>query len=406
MSELLATYVLTHRENEEMDRKAEQIALGLTVGSWTDLPQLKKEQLKKHKGRVVNVNEKFAATPNGLFQSEVTIAYPEANFSADIPAVLTTIFGKLSLDGKIKLVDIEFSTAFKKNLPGPVFGIEGIRKKLNVYDRPLLMSIFKGVIGRDMADLNEQLRLQALGGVDFIKDDEILFESPLAPFEDRIKEGKRILKETYEETGHRTLYAVNLTGRTFDLRDKALKAAELGADALLFNVHAYGLDVMQSLAEDSEIHLPIMAHPAVSGAYTSSPEYGFSTSLLLGTLNRYAGADLSLFPSPYGSVALPKAEALGIYEACLKEDTVKRTFPVPSAGIHPGMVPQLIKDFGIDHVINAGGGIHGHPRGAIGGGKAFRSIIDAVINDIPVEQQASSCSDLQAALDLWGRVED
>lgn len=53
------------------------------------------------------------------------------------------------------------------------------------------MSIFKGVIGRDMADLKEQLRLQALGGVDFIKDDEILFESPLAPFEERIKEGKR-----------------------------------------------------------------------------------------------------------------------------------------------------------------------------------------------------------------------
>ena len=158
------------------------------------------------------------------------------------------------------------------------------------------MSIFKGVIGRDMEDLKEQLRLQALGGVDFIKDDEILFESPLAPFEDRIKEGKKILKETYEETGHRTLYAVNLTGRTFDLKDRARKAAELGADALLFNVFAYGLDVMQSLAEDPEIPLPIMAHPAVSGAMTSSPDYGFSHSLLLGKLNRYAGADLSLFP--------------------------------------------------------------------------------------------------------------
>lgn len=403
MSELLATYVLTHREDEDIDRKAEQIALGLTVGSWTDLPQLKQEQLKKHKGRVVHVKEKTAAE-NGFIQSELTIAYPEANFSADIPAVLTTIFGKLSLDGKVKLVDINFSAPFKRSLPGPMFGIEGIRKKLNVYHRPLLMSIFKGVIGRDMADLKEQLRLQALGGVDFIKDDEILFESPLAPFEERITEGKQILKETYEETGHRTLYAVNLTGRTFDLKDRAKKATELGADALLFNVFAYGLDVMQSLAEDPDIHLPIMAHPAVSGAFTTSPEYGFSHSLLLGKLNRYAGADLSLFPSPYGSVALPKEDALGIYEACVKEDTVQQTFPVPSAGIHPGMVPLLIKDFGFDHVINAGGGIHGHPRGAIGGGRAFRSMMDAVLHDVPVEEKASSCPDLKAALDLWGRI--
>ncbi|KML00415.1 2,3-diketo-5-methylthiopentyl-1-phosphate enolase [Bacillus stratosphericus] len=403
MSELLATYVLTHQEDEQIDRKAEQIALGLTVGSWTDLPQLKKEQLKKHKGRVVSVKEQSPAI-GGLYQSEVTIAYPEANFSADIPAVLTTIFGKLSLDGKVKLVDIEFSERFKSCLPGPVFGIEGLRKKVGVFDRPLLMSIFKGVIGRDMEDLKEQLRLQALGGVDFIKDDEILFESPLAPFEDRIKEGKKILKETYEETGHRTLYAVNLTGRTFDLKDRARKAAELGADALLFNVFAYGLDVMQSLAEDPEIPLPIMAHPAVSGAMTSSPDYGFSHSLLLGKLNRYAGADLSLFPSPYGSVALPKKDAMGIFEACVKEDTVQQTFPVPSAGIHPGMVPILIKDFGLDHVINAGGGIHGHPRGAIGGGKAFRSIIDAVVKKESIEEKASTCQDLQAALDLWGRV--
>lgn len=100
----------------------------------------------------------------------------------------------------------------------------------------------------------------------------------------------------------------------------------------------------------------IMAHPAVSGALTSSPHYGFSHSLLLGKLNRYAGADFSLFPSPYGSVALPKRDALAIYDECTKEDVFKPTFAVPSAGIHPGMVPLLMKDFGIDHIINAGGG--------------------------------------------------
>lgn len=114
VSELLATYVLTHREDEQINRKAEQIALGLTVGSWTDLPQLKKEQLQKHKGRVEKVLEKAVPAENGLYQSEVTIAYPEANFSADLPAVFTTIFGKLSLDGKVKLVDIQFSEEFKK----------------------------------------------------------------------------------------------------------------------------------------------------------------------------------------------------------------------------------------------------------------------------------------------------
>lgn len=402
MSELLATYILAD-PGCDAEKRAEQIAIGLTVGSWTDLPLLKQEQLKKHKGRVVNVEE--TESELGEKQATVTIAYPEANFTNDIPAVLTTVFGKLSLDGKIKLADLEFSRSFKQSLPGPKFGVYGIRKKIGEFERPLLMSIFKGVIGRDMEDLKEQLRQQALGGVDLIKDDEILFETGSAPFEKRITEGKKVLEEAFEETGRKTLYAVNLTGRTMELKAKARKAAELGADVLLLNVFAYGLDVLQSFAEDDDIPLPIMAHQAVSGALTSSPHYGFSHSLLLGKLNRYAGADFSLFPSPYGSVALPKRDALAIYDECTKEDVFKPTFAVPSAGIHPGMVPLLMKDFGIDHIINAGGGIHGHPNGAAGGGRAFRAVIDAVLEAEPVEEKAKRSPDLKLALEKWGRVE-
>ncbi|MCY8045292.1 2,3-diketo-5-methylthiopentyl-1-phosphate enolase [Bacillus haynesii] len=402
MSELLATYILAD-PGCDAEKRAEQIAIGLTVGSWTDLPLLKQEQLKKHKGRVVKVEETESAL--GEKQATVTIAYPEANFTNDIPAVLTTVFGKLSLDGKIKLADLEFSQSFKQSLPGPKFGVYGIRKKIGEFERPLLMSIFKGVIGRDMEDLKEQLRQQALGGVDLIKDDEILFETGSAPFEKRITEGRKVLEAAFEETGRKTLYAVNLTGRTMELKSKARKAAELGADVLLLNVFAYGLDVLQSLAEDDDIPLPIMAHPAVSGALTSSPHYGFSHSLLLGKLNRYAGADFSLFPSPYGSVALSKRDALAIYDECTKEDVFKPIFAVPSAGIHPGMVPLLMKDFGIDHIINAGGGIHGHPNGAAGGGRAFRAVIDAVLEAEPVEEKAKRSPDLKLALEKWGRVE-
>ncbi|MEC1734622.1 2,3-diketo-5-methylthiopentyl-1-phosphate enolase [Bacillus mojavensis] len=403
MSELLATYLLTDPGADTV-KKAEQIATGLTVGSWTDLPLVKQEQMQKHKGRVVKVEEREGHLASGK-QAVITIAYPEVNFSQDIPALLTTVFGKLSLDGKIKLIDLEFSEAFKRTLPGPKFGVYGIRKMLGEFERPLLMSIFKGVIGRDLSDIKEQLRQQALGGVDLIKDDEIFFETGLAPFETRITEGKQILKETYEQTGHKTLYAVNLTGRTAELKNKAIRAAELGADTFLFNVFAYGLDVMQSLAEDPDVSIPIMAHPAVSGAFTSSPFYGFSHALLLGKLNRYCGADFSLFPSPYGSVALPREDALAIHEECVREDAFNQTFAVPSAGIHPGMVPLLMRDFGIDHIINAGGGIHGHPNGAQGGGKAFRAMIDAVLEAQPIEEKASQCEDLKLALDKWGKAE-
>lgn len=274
-----------------------------------------------------------------------------------------------------------------------------------MYDRPLVMSIFKGVIGRDLDYLKEQLRQQALGGVDLIKDDEILFENPLTPFEERIKVGREVLDEVFEQTGHKALYAVNLSGKTFELKEKAKRAVELGADVLLFNVFAYGLDVLQSLAEDEEVSIPIMAHPAVSGAFTSSSLYGFSSSLLLGKLVRLAGADFTLFPSPYGSVALDRGEALKISEDSLSEDQHKQTFPVPSAGIHPGLVPLLVRDFGIDCVINAGGGVHGHPNGAAGGSRAFRAAIDATLDGKTLSEAAKDNDDLKLAIDLWGVTE-
>lgn len=406
MSGITATYFI-HDESHNLSQKAEKIALGLTVGSWTHLPHLLQEQLRRHKGSVISVEKlEDDEKANIYLDKKVTrglikIHYPSANFTSDLPAIFTTVFGKLSLDGEIKLIDLTFSDEIKKSFPGPKFGIDEIRNNLNVHNRPLLMSIFKGMIGRNIGYLKTQLRDQASGGVDIVKDDEILFDNPLTPLTERIHAGKEVLQSVYETYGQKTLYAVNLSGRTYDLKEKAKQAVAVGADLLLFNVFAYGLDVLQALAEDNDISIPIMAHPAVSGTYIASKLYGFSSSLLLGKLLRYAGADFSLFPSPYGNVALQQEEALYLAKALTDEnEPFKRSFPVPSAGIHPGLVPLLIRDFGEQCVINAGGGIHGHPSGAQGGGKAFRAAIDAALTNTPLHEVDDSY--LQTALRLWG----
>lgn len=411
MGEVIASYLI-HDAKGNLAKKAEDIALGLTVGSWTDIPLLLQEQMQLHKGKVIAVQELpeeeriQAYLGRKVTRGILKIAYPAANFNLDLPAILTTVFGKLSLDGEIKLLDLAFAQQVKASFPGPKFGIDGIRELLGVYERPLVMSIFKGVIGRDLPYLTSQLKEQALGGVDLIKDDEILFDSEQVPFSGRIKEGKAVLRNVYEQTGHRALYAVNLTGRTFQLIEKAKQASEEGADVLLFNVFAYGLDVLQSLREAAGVHVPIMAHPAVSGAMTASPLYGIANPLLLGKLLRYAGADFSLFPSPYGSVALDREEALGIArELTCPDEPMKSAFPVPSAGIHPGLVPLLMQDFGDDCIINAGGGVHGHPDGAAGGGRAFRAAVRAVQAGSTLAEAAREDEALNKALLLWGNPE-
>lgn len=401
-------------DRADFHKKAQSIAVGLTVGSWTDLPEAQKAEMEKHLGKVVSV-EINESDPSSRY-ADIRIAYPDLNFSTDIAALLVTVFGKLSMDGRIKLIDLKLSDAFLAAFPGPKYGIPGVRDLLQVHDRPLLMSIFKSVIGHDLPALREQFLQQALGGVDLIKDDEILFENPLTPLEKRIEVCMDAAAEAERTTGQKLLYAANLSGPVFNLKQQAKKAIAAGANALLFNVLAYGFDALHELASDPDITVPIAAHPALAGALYPSPYHGIEAQLLLGKLLRLAGADLVLFPSPYGSVVMPLAENIAIRRALVtdhREDyaaagdkhtplQLKPAFPVPSAGIHPGLVPRIIDDFGSDVVVNAGGGIHGHPMGTAAGGQAFRQAIDAKLRSDSLEDAANGHPELAAALARWG----
>ncbi|MNO12292.1 2,3-diketo-5-methylthiopentyl-1-phosphate enolase [compost metagenome] len=388
----------------DFERKAQSIAVGMTVGTWTELPQIKQEEMRKHLGRVEKVVVFEAEdNPAGERYADIEIAYPDINFSTDLPSLLITVFGKISMDGRIKLLDLKLSDPFLSHFPGPKFGISGVRHLLGVEGRPLLMSIFKSVVGYDLNELKDQFIAQALGGVDLIKDDEILFENPLTPIEQRARVCKEAAEEAEKITGKKLLYAINLTGPTSKLKDQALKAIDAGASALLFSVLPYGFDVLHELSSDPDITVPIAAHPSLAGALYPSQYYGISASLLLGKLMRIAGADLALFPSPYGSVVMPREENLAIRNELLTPELPQlSSFPVPSAGIHPGLVPRILDDFGTDVVVNAGGGIHGHPGGASSGGRAFLQAIDAALNKVPLEQAAESLPELRSALELWG----
>lgn len=401
----VATY-RCYDDKADFNKKALGIAVGLTVGSWTDLPEARKAEMEKHLGKVVSVTvHEPAGFQPGERYADLKIAYPDVNFSRDIPALLVTVFGKLSMDGRIKLLDLEFSQPFASAFPGPKFGIAGVRELLGVQDRPLLMSIFKSVIGHDLEGLREQFYKQALGGVDLIKDDEILFENPLTPLEKRVETCMAAARLAEQETGQKLLYAVNLTGPTAQLAANAKRAIAAGANALLFNVLAYGYDALHMLSSDPEINVPIAAHPSLAGAFYPSPHYGIAAPLLLGKLMRLAGADLVLFPSPYGSVVMPKEENLAVQAALIDPElSVRASMPVPSAGIHPGLVPLILRDFGKEVVVNAGGGIHGHPMGTAAGGQAFRQAIAAAEQGISLPEAAKQAGNeaLQTAIDLWG----
>jgi len=409
---LYATYRVRDRA-AHLHKRAESIAIGLTVGSWTELPEARQAEVKHHCGVVQSVSvladdKQAQARSTGreldaeTVWADLTIGYPLANFTETAAALLTTVFGKLSMDGEIKLVGLELPPAYVRQFPGPAFGVSGLREQLGVAKRPLLMSIFKSCVGYQLPELRAQFREQAMGGADLIKDDEIFFTEQYATPEERVIAFRREADEVFATTGHRAQYAVNLTGSVTSLRERARRLSDSGAEALLINVYAYGLDALRELAEDPMVTAPLLAHPAVAGALYAAPSHGISASIVLGQLLRLCGADVVIYPSPYGSVTLPREEGVALL-AALRDQTGQRpAMPAPSAGIHPGLVPALLRDAGTDVIVNAGGGIHGHPAGVSAGGRAFRAAIDACMQEQTLDHAAASSDELRQAIAKWG----
>ena len=81
---------------------------------------------------------------------------------------------------------------------------------------------------------------------------------------------------------------------------------------------------------------------------------------------------------------------------------IKPTWPMPAAGMYPGLIPVLMEEFGIDQIIPAGGGMLGHPMGYTAGAMAWRQAIDAQLAGIPLVEASHSKPELRAAIEKWG----
>ncbi|NET07553.1 MAG: 2,3-diketo-5-methylthiopentyl-1-phosphate enolase [Merismopedia sp. SIO2A8] len=373
----------------DAEKQAKIIAVGQTVGSWGARFAHREEVLKSHLGKVVKgLNE-----PNG--SSLVTISFPEANTEKDISSLLTMIFGKYSMAGAAKVMAVRLPQNYGSR---PKLGIAGIRERLGVFERPLIMAIFKPALGLSADDHATILQEVASAGLDIIKDDEILGDLEIAPTLKRLEACCRVLEQVKQQTGRTVLYAINVTGSADKLIEKARYLVREGANALLLNVLTYGFSVLEALAADPEINVPIFAHPAFAGAICAAPNHGMAYSVVLGTLMAHGGADAVLYPAHYGSLPFEQAE-----EGKIRDNLRSRgVFPVPSAGIHPGVVPQALADYGQDVILNAGTGIMDHPDGPASGVKAFFEALERLKQGESLERETLPVGPLRNALEKWG----
>jgi len=404
---IIGTYIISYPAALPVPIIAPFLAIEQSTGTWVPVPGETPEVRCQHIAKVIGVYEMpdyEATVPPNLQNRQwfVQVAFPEVNIGEQIPMLLTTVVGNISMGGEIKVVDIRFPKKYVDGFQGPKFGVDGIREILGVQKRPLLNNMIKPCTGYTCEVGAELFRRAAAGGCDIVKDDELIADASFNSLLERVKCYMEIEKQVYEETGEHTLYTVNVTDNIPKVFENARRAVELGANAIMINYLAVGFPVMQALAEDKGINVPILAHMDVAGALYMSPYHGLSSHLVLGKLPRLAGADVVVIPAPYGKAPVidykfknaARNLSFPLYN-------LKPTFPMASGGITPSMVPQVVAALGNDIVIGSGGGIHAHPQGPIAGGKAFRQAIDATMQGIPVAEYAKEHEELAIALKEW-----
>lgn len=405
---IIARYLASAEMHDYLEF-AGRLAVEGSTGSWIPLPLETPELLRTHGAKVISVFE----VPDHEFERSgrkasiiVDIAYPVINLGTQIPMLLTTVIGVISNFGDLKLVDLELPERFVADFPGPRTGIEGMRQFLGAPIRPLSCCVMKPCVGLDPRQTGRIFYEVAMGGIDIVKDDEKMANVPYSTVAARVAACMAAERSAYEKTGEHTYYATNITDDPSRAMDNAKAAVDAGANMLMLSHLTAGFGVLRSLAESSEIGIPIMVHPDFAGGFSRSEKLGMSSHLSLGKLARISGADISDLPTSYGSVPITQEKCAGICMALRSRMyNMRSAWPMLGGALHPGMIKAIVDDLGFDVIVGGGGAVHAHPLGPNAGAKAFRQAIQAAVDHRSLQEASKEYPELASAIAVWGITE-
>lgn len=402
--EVVCTFRVEHDPSVDFAWAAGALAAESSVGTWDPGLTTMTEEARKYGARVIKLDEA---------KKLVWVAYPEALFErGNLPQLLSSVVGNvygLKEVRKLRFVDIEMPAGFVKSFPGPQLGLDGVRKMTGIRDRPILGTIIKPKLGLSAEAWADAAYKAWKGGIDFVKDDENLTSMTFNNFYDRARHVMEAKKKAERETGEKKLYFCNISAPVTEMKKRAdFVCGEMGNGYVMIDILTVGFSAVQEMRDHLEGKgIGIHAHRAMHGAFSRLEEHGIDM-LPVSKWIRMAGSD-TLHAGTLGAGKMftegGKSHARHIYDF-LRSDWhgLKKTFPVASGGMHPGVVAMVwdANDGDPNFCAAAGGGVHGNPLGSEAGAKAMRQAVESYQKKIPIEDYAKTHPELAAALKRWG----
>lgn len=406
--ELIAMFYFEPAKSVSVNEAIGRIASESSTGTWTTLFKMP-ERMKKLKAHAYHHDGNI-----------VKVAYPlELWELGNAPQLLSgiggNIFGMKALEN-LRLLDIHFPKKYLKSFSGPRHGMHGIRKMMNVYKRPMLGAVPKPKIGFSDVEHAEIGFETWMGGFDFVKDDENLTSTKFNNFDKRVKMLAKLRDKAERATGDNKDAYINITSETEQMKKRAELLHNYGFKHAMIDVVVSGYSAVQTMRNVlGDYGMAIHAHRAMHAMFDKNPKHGM-TMYMLAKLMRMIGVDQIHAGTAVGKLVGTAEEVRNVSDT-LREKIVsekhnlrfaqdwhglKQAFPVTSGGVHPGLIPELMKLFGDECVMLVSGGIHGHPKGTRAGAMAARQAIDAVHEGESLLEHAKYNRELREALQKWG----
>ena len=284
------------------------------------------------------------------------LSYPAEIVGGEVPQLLNLLFGNVSLLHGVRVVDVGWPPSLLAALPGPAFGVAGLRRLLPQADgRALLCTALKpiGLTSRELGILAGRF---ARGGVDLIKDDHGLADQGTAPFAERVARCQQEVRRAAEETGVESLYLPHLTGPLEQLPARLELLRSEGVRAALVSPFVLGLDTLRWLARSSG--LALLAHPTWSGTLLGR-QHGIAAEVVYGDLLRLLGADGVIYVNPGGRFPVTVETCEAINRRLRRPlDGIRAAFPVAGGGVRVETLPRWAARYGPDTIFLVGGSLY------------------------------------------------
>jgi len=347
------------------------LAIGQSIGNPNNRSVWETEQMFKDHSCIIMADETYLSS---VKEGIVNIAFPLANLNLEedgISQILCHVAG-----GQVDILEVEQCHVLDITLPQhieqqfalkPAHGIDGFRKFSNIHDKPFFGGIIKPKVGMSPVILLEAVKEMVDGGVNFIKEDELLGDPSHCSLKDRVP----LISNWLAKNAPDVMYTFCINGDSPYALQRAQFVADEGGLGIHINVWS-GLGVYRAIRKQNP-NLWIHFQKSGDKFFTDRRAPNHIYWPVICKIAGWSGSD-SIHAGMIGGYMNQDDTEL---QDALRVLWQYNVIPALSCGMHPGIVQYINGLLGTnDWMANVGGAMHGHPMGTVAGAMAMRQSID------------------------------